>query len=201
MERGRRPPPLHGAVLDRLVAVALALLLAPRLDELRLALAGALLGYATVVKVSNGFFAAAALALVALRLGPRRALPFAAAGLAFAPLVAVYWPKGYPEIPNVPGFSFDQAGRSWADSLIFDPRLVLALLPLALLGLLAVPPWASALLAASVATNALFYTFYEHTHLHPRFLYASLPALFVLDAAGGWLVIRKGSGKARKLGL
>ena len=45
-------------------------------------------------------------------------------------------------------------------------------------------PWASALLGASVATNALFYTFYEHTHLHPRFLYASLPELFVLWAAG-----------------
>jgi hypothetical protein len=181
-----------------LVAVALALLLAPRLDELRLAVAGALLGYATVVRVSNGFFAAAAVALVALRLGPRRALPLAAAGAAFAPLVAVYWPKGYPKIPNVPGFSFDQAGRSWADSLIFDPRMLLVLLPLALLGLLALRPWASALLGASIATNAVFYTFYEHTHLHPRFLYASLPALFVLEAAGGWLVIRKGSGIVRR---
>ena len=51
--------------------------------------------------------------------------------------------------------------------------------------------------ASSIATNAVFYTFYEHTHLHPRFLYASLPALFVLEVAGGWLVIRKGSGKGR----
>jgi hypothetical protein len=184
-----------------LVSVALALLLAPRLEELRLALAGALLGYATVVKVSNGFFAAAAVVLVALRLGPRRTVPLAAAGAAFAPLVAAYWPKGYPEIPNVPGFSVDYAGLSWADSLIFDPRTLLVLLPLALLGLLALRPWASALLGVSIATNALFYTFYEHTHLHPRFLYASLPALFVLEAAGGWLVIRKGSGNARKLGL
>ena len=178
-----------------LVAVALALLLAPRLDELRLALAGALLGFATVVKVSNGLFAAAAVALVAFRLGPRKALPLAAAGAAFAPLVAAYWPKGYPEIPNVPGFSLDQAGRSWADSLLFDPRALLVLLPLALIGLIALRPWVSALLGASIATNAVFYTFYEHTHLHPRFLYASLPALFVLEAAGGWLVIRKGSGK------
>ena len=48
-----------------LVAVVLALLLAPNLSELRLALAGALAGYATVVKVSNGFLAALALALVA----------------------------------------------------------------------------------------------------------------------------------------
>ncbi len=181
-----------------LVAVALALLLAPRLGELRLALAGALLGYATVVKVSNGFFAAAAVALVAVRLGPRRALPLAAAGAAFAPLVAVYWPKGYPEIPNVPGFSADYAGGSWADSLIFDPRTLLVLLPLALIGLIALRPWVSALLGVSIATNALFYTFYEHTYLHPRFLHASLPALFVLEAAGVWLVIRKGSGSRRR---
>ena len=173
-----------------LVAVALALLLAPRLDELRLALAGALLGFATVVKVSNGLFAAAAVVLVAFRLGPRRALPLAAAGAAFAPLVAAYWPKGYPEIPNVPGFSLDQAGRSWADSLLFDPRTLLVLLPLALLGLFALRPWASALLGASIATNAVFYTFYEHTHLHPRFLYASLPALFVLESAGAHRVWR-----------
>jgi len=184
-----------------LVAVALALLLAPGLDELRLAAAGALLGFATVVKVSNGFLAVAAVALVAFRLGPRRALPLAAAGAAFVPLVAVYWPKGYPEIPNVPGFSLEQAGRSWADSFVFDPRTLLMLLPLALVGLFAIRRWAAALLGVSVATNALFYTFYEHTHLHPRFLYASLPASFVLVAAGASLAIRKGSGKKQMAGL
>ena len=149
------------------------------------------------MKVSNGFFAVAAAVLVAARLGPRRALPLAATGVAFAPLVAAYWPKGYPEIPNVPGFSLDQAGRSWADSLLFDPRTLLVLLPLAVLGALALRPWTSALLVAVVATNAAFYTFYEHTHLHPRFLYVALPALFVLEAAGAWLVIRKFWGNVR----
>ena len=184
-----------------LVAAALALLLAPRLDELRLALAGALLGYATVVKVSNAIFGLVAVALVAARLGPRRALPLAAAGVAFAPLVAAYWPKGYPAIPNVPGFSLEQAGRSWADSLLFDPRTLLVLLPLALVGLLALRPWAAALLGLGISLSALFYSFYEHTHLHPRFLYGALPALFVLEAAGGWLVIRKASGSRRITGL
>jgi hypothetical protein len=175
-----------------LVATAIALLLGPRLDELRLALAGVLLGYATVVKLSNGLFAAAAVALVGLRLGPRRTLPLAAGGVAFAPLVAAYWPKGYPAIANVPGFSLAQAGRSWgADTLIFDPRTVLLLLPMAIIGTLALRPWSTALLVALIATNAGFYTFYEHTHLHPRFLHVVLPALFVLEAAGGWLVIRK----------
>jgi hypothetical protein len=184
-----------------LVAVALALLLGSRLDDVRLALAGALLGYATVVRVSNGFLAAAAVLLVALRLGPRRALPLAAAGAAFVPLVAVYWPKGYPKIPDVPGFSVAQAGRSWSESLLFEPRVLLVLLPLAVLGLAAVSHFAAALLGVSIATNAAFYTFYEHTHLHPRFLYATLPALFVLEAAGGWLVIRNLSENVRRAGL
>jgi hypothetical protein len=175
-----------------LVATAIAVLLGQPLDEVRLALAGILLGYATVVKLSNGLFAAAAVGVVAIRAGPRQALPLAVGGLSFAPLVATYWPKGYPTIPDVPGFSLAQAARSWgADTLIFDPRTVALLLPLAVLGMLALRPWASALLVAAIATNAGFYTFYEHTHLHPRFLHVLLPALFVLEAGGGWLVIRK----------
>ena len=192
--------PIAAGSID-LFASALALLVSPRLGETTLALAGVLLGYATVVKVSNGFLAAAALGLVALRLGPKRALPLAAAGAAFAPLVAAYWPRGYPEIPNVPGFSLGQAGRSWADSLIFDPRTLLVLLPLAVLGAFALRPWVAALLVAGPATNAGFYTFYEHTPMHPRFLYAALPALFVLQAAGAWLGIRKVAGAVRKPGL
>jgi hypothetical protein len=66
------------------------------------------------------------------------------------------------------------------------------LLPLALAGVALLRTWGAALLAATVAATAAFYTFYEHTHLHPRFLYVALPALFVLEAAGGWLVLRKG---------
>jgi len=184
-----------------LVAAAIALVLAPTLDPVRLATVGALLGYATVVRPSNGFFAAAAVALLALRLGLRRTLPAAAAGLAWAPLLAVYWPKGYPTIENVPGFSLDQADRTWVDSLLFDPRTLLVLLPPALVGLLAVPRWTAALLGAAIATNAALYTFYEHTHLHPRFLYVVLPALFVLQAAGAWLVIRKAFSARRERGL
>jgi hypothetical protein len=174
-----------------LVATAIALLLSSRLDPIRLATAGGLLGYATVVRPSNGLFAALAVALLALRIGLRRTLPAAAAGLAFAPLVAVYWPKGYPKIENVPGFSLAQADRSWADSLLFDPRALLILLPLALPGLAAVGRWNAALLGGVIATNVALYSFYEHTHLHPRFLYVALPALFALEAAGTWLVIRK----------
>ena len=175
-----------------LVAAAVALVLSPRADDVRLATAGILLGYATVVKVSNGLLAAAVVALVIVRLGPRRTLPLVLAGAAFLPLVAGYWRKGYPSIPNVPGFSLEQAGRSWSESSVFDPLTLLVLLPLALLALALHRTWATALLGLVVAVTAAFYTFYEHTHLHPRFLYVALPSLFVLQAVGGWLVLRKG---------
>jgi hypothetical protein len=176
-----------------LVAVAVALLLSPRIDGVRLALAGAALGFATVVKVSNGFVGAAAVAILAWTLGLRRALPLALGGLAFLPLVAVYWPKGYPEIPNVPTFSGAHVGRNWTDSLIFHPTTLAILLPLAVVGALVLRPLrVPALLGAAVLANAAFYSFYEVTYLHPRFLFASLPALFVLQSAGaaavlGWL--------------
>lgn len=175
-----------------LVTTALALLLSPRLDDTRLAAAGLMFGFATAVKLSNGLLAVAVAALVIRRLGLRRTLPFVAAGLPFAVLVVAYYPKGYPVIPNVPGFSLAQAGRSWSDSSVFDPLTLLILLPLAVVGIALLRNWAAALLGTTVAATAAFYTFYEHTHLHPRFLYVALPALFVLEAAGGWLVLRKG---------
>lgn len=175
-----------------LVTVALALLVAARLEPAALALAGLLLGLATTVRVSNGFLAALAALFVLQRVGLRRSLPYLAAGAPWAVLVAVYWPKGYPVIPNVPGFSLEQAGRSWSDSSVFDPLTLLVLLPLALVAVALRRTWAVALLGLVVAVTAAFYTFYEHTHLHPRFLYVALPALFVLQAVGGWLVLRKG---------
>ena len=52
-----------------------------------------------------------------------------------------------------------------------------------------------------IATNVVLYTFYEHTHLHPRFLYVTLPALFAFEAAGAWLVIRKAFKGRRERGL
>jgi len=168
-----------------LVAVALALVLSPRSTDARLALAGAALGFATVVRLSNGLLAAMALAVVAWR-WRRRALPFALSGLAFAPLVAAYWPKGYPEIPNKPRWGVEFFPESWTDSLVFDARTLLVLAPLALAGAwtLRRRPDALALLAGGIAANALLYSFYEVTAQHPRFLYAVLPALFVLEAAG-----------------
>jgi hypothetical protein len=189
-------------VSTALVATALAVVLAPRPDETRLALAGALLGFAAVVKSSNGLLAVVVVVFVAGRIGVRRTLPLALAGAAWLPLVLAYWPKGYPTIENVPGFSLEQATRSWGtDTLLFDPVTVAILLPFAVLGAFAIDRWSAALLASLILVNAVFYTFYEHTHLHPRFLYVSLPALFVLEAAGAGLAIRKSSESVRNAGL
>ena len=200
MERRRRASPLHGADLDRARRDRDRAPARRSLDAFRLASAGALLGYATVVRPSNGLFAAAAVAPVALSARAARTVPAAAAGVAFVPLVAVYWPKGYPAIENVPGFSARAGPRSWIDTLMFDPRTLLVSCRWPCSGSPRCGRWTSALLGAVIATNVALYTFYEHTHLHPRFLYVTLPALFVLEAAGAWLVIRKVSRSAQNAG-
>jgi len=174
-----------------LVAVALALLLRPDRSDLQLALAGVLLSYATLVKLSNGLVAVLAVIVVALFLEPKRALPLAAGAATWLPAIAAYWPLGYVQeengrslLPPDP-FSLDYAWRSWGDSLLFSPRALLVLLPLAVLGALGLRRrFALALLLTFTLANALFYSVYEVTYLHPRFLFASLPALFVLWAAG-----------------
>ena len=178
-------------VSTALVAVALALVLQPERTDVQLALAGVLLSYATLVKVTNGFAAVLVVALVALCLGTRRALPLIAGGLSFAPALAAYWPLGYVReqggsdlIPPDP-FSAGYVLRNWTESLLFGPRALAVLLPLAILGVVAVRRgFALWLLLALVLVNPVVYSFYEHTDVHPRFLFASLPPLFVLWAAG-----------------
>ena len=167
-----------------LVTTALALLLSPRLDELRVAVAGVALSLATAVKLSNGLLAAAG-ALVLLAFRRPVVLPYVAGALTFAPVVAVYWPKGYDAQRREP-FSLEYAGRSWSDSLLFSPRTLVVLVPLALVGAIALRSWRSRLLlAAWIVPTAALYTFYRVTWEHPRFLFAALPAAFVLWVTGG----------------
>ena len=74
---------------------------------------------------------------------------------------------------------------SWTHSSIFTPHTLAIIVPLAAIGVAAVArPWALALVLAFLLVNPIFYSFYANTAKHPRFLYASLPALFVLWAAG-----------------
>jgi hypothetical protein len=179
-----------------LVAVALALLLSPRTTDVRLAVAGAALGFAMTVRLSNGLLLAGALALLVARVGLRRSLPFAAAGAAFMPLVAVYWAKGYAAILDVDpdawpsdAFAPDRAITAWSDSLLFTPAMLLLLVPLAALGAGRLwPGWPFQLLVFWALLNPLFYSFYFVTPLHPRVLFASLPAVFVLWVVGAMTV-------------
>ena len=100
--------------------------LSPRRTQLQLALAGCALSAATLVKVSNGLLAAAALVVVFLRGRTREALPYLAGALSLAPLVAVYWPLSYPKLfdnpQSWPRDPFDPGHivTSWTHSSIFD---------------------------------------------------------------------------------
>ena len=74
---------------------------------------------------------------------------------------------------------------SWTHSSIFDPHTLAIVVPLAVVGAFGVRrPWAVALVVAFLLINPVFYSFYANTAQHPRFLYASLPELFTLWAAG-----------------
>jgi hypothetical protein len=170
-------------------ATALALLLSPRATPLRLATAGCALSLATLVKDSNALLAAVALAALLWRFreAPARVLPFLAGGLSLVVPFAVYWRLGYPQLYDNPKswpehpFALHYAGRSWSHSLLFDWRTVAILAAFAAVGALALRrPWPLAVVVAWVLVNAVFYSFYANTPLHPRFLYASLPPLFVL---------------------
>jgi hypothetical protein len=164
---------------------------------MRLALAGCALGAATLVKLSNALLAAAALAVVFLRGRTRDALPYLAGALALAPLVAVYWPISYPKLFNNPQswprdpFDAGHIVSSWTHSSIFTPHTLAIVVPLAAIGIAGiVRPWALALVLAFLLINPVFYSFYANTAQHPRFLYASLPELFVLWAAGIAVLVR-----------
>lgn len=174
-----------------LVTTAMALVLAPRAGARTLALAGVLLSYATLTKLPNALTAALVLALLVWRVGARRTLPYLAGALSLAPLVAAYWPKSYPRLFGNPGSwprdAFDVAHvvPGWTHSLLFRPHALALLVPLALVGLAGVRrPWPLALVLGWLLVNPVFYSFYANLAQHPRFLYASLPALFVLWAAG-----------------
>jgi hypothetical protein len=174
-----------------LVTTGAALVLSPQLTTMRLALGGCALSAATLAKISNALLAVAALAVVYARGRRRDALPYLAGAVSLAPLVAVYWPLSYPKLFDNPQswprdpFDAGHVVSSWTHSSIFDPHTLAIVAPLAVIGAFSVRrPYALALVLAFLLINPVFYSFYANTALHPRFLYASLPELFVLWAAG-----------------
>ncbi len=176
-----------------LVATALAILLARGSDSRRLVLGGALLGYATLVRLSDVLILVCVLVAQLAWRERRAALVTAAAAAAFAPAVLLYWPKGYPALkpPVFPKHPFElhYARAAWGSSYLWHPLVVVALVPLALLGILRARRWAAALLWSCVGVTALFYTFYQVTPEHPRFLYVVLPIVLVFWAAGAVAVV------------
>ncbi|MBV8065122.1 MAG: hypothetical protein JOY73_06340 [Actinobacteria bacterium] len=173
-----------------LVTGSAALLLSPRMTPMRLALAGCALSVATTVKVSNAVTAGIVLVILLVRYR-RDVLPYLAGALAFAPVVLVYWPLSYPKLygkaKSWPHDAFDvhHVVSSWTHSSIFTPHTLAIIAPLAVIGAFGLSrPWTLALVLAYLMVNPVFYSFFANTPEHPRFLYASLPELFVLWAAG-----------------
>lgn len=174
-----------------LVVVSVALLLRPATQQLGHAGAGLAIGYATATRLTNGIMGLVLAVLVAWRHGWRRAVPFAAGGLVSLPLVLVYWPKGYIGIldgnapPSFRPWGLSYASDAWTQSLIYTPRLLLLLAPLLVIGGAAIRDrWVLAVLSTPIVANVVFYSFYYVTAIHPRFLYATLPFVFVLEATG-----------------
>jgi hypothetical protein len=194
-------------VSTALVAASLALVLVERPSAFRLSCTGVLLSFATLVKSTNGIVAAVMAIICALYLGRRRVIPLVAGGLTFLPAVIAYWPRGYPKITGATAErpavapSLDAAARNWLDSLVFSPRALLVLVPLAALGVTRVRgAFARALLVVPVLANAAFYTGYAYTAEHPRFLYVSLPAVLVLCAAGAETLVSTARNATRRRG-
>lgn len=174
-----------------LVTVALLLVTDERLGATTAVAAGLLLGFSTVVKLSDGFIAAVVVAIVVLRYGLRRGALVVLGGAVSLPILLGYWHNGY--IDDFNGVAAPPGGRyqlrflheNLTGSTVFTPWMLLLLLPLAAVGFVTVRGWfARALLVAPIAVTVVAYATYYWTAQHPRFFYVVMPAVFVLQAAG-----------------
>ena len=145
------------------------------------------------VRLSNTVIAVCAVVFTVLRDGWRTGLWLAAAGLAFLPVVAAYWPLGYESLPESTfredAFALRYAAAAWRDSELWGLASLVALVPLAVVGTFEIPRREAVFLWAWILGTALFYTFYFYTPLHPRFLLVVLPAVFVLWSAGVLMLV------------
>lgn len=179
-----------------LITSGLAIVVDRKLDDVHAAWAGGLLGLATLVRVSNVLIAACVLVFLVVLRDRRVAAVYAAAAAAWAPAVLLYWPKGYPDLkpPVFPAhpFALSYVRHAWTDSYLWRPVVIAVILPVALLGIRRAARDVSALLWSCIAATVVFYSFYELTPLHPRFLYAVLPVVLVYWAAGASLAFTAG---------
>jgi hypothetical protein len=149
---------------------------------------GALLGLASLVRVSNGLIAACVILALLMRGDSRRAVAASGGGLAFLPALLLFWPKGYPRLqpPVYPAHPFElaYARTAWTHSLLWHPAVLVVIVPVAILGALFVNRAVAAVLGSAVVATAVLYSFYQLTPLHPRFLFVALPPVFIFWAAG-----------------
>jgi len=115
--------------------------------------------------------------------------------VSFVPVIGAWWPHGYAALFNRPDvwpkhpFGISHVVPAWRDSLLFTPRALAVLVPLAVAGVVLVRPLAARVLVAGVVlVNVVFYSFYANTPQHPRFLYVAFPELFTLCASGAVLL-------------
>ena len=180
-----------------LVVASVALLLRPATQQLGRAGAGLAIGYATAVKLTNGVVGAVLAVLVALAsrleagaaVRRRSARLGAARDRLLAEGVRRHVRRGNLGHVRIPGRS-SYIDDAWRHSLLFTPLLLALLAPLLVVGCFAVRDrWALAVVATPIVVNAVVYSFYDVTALHPRFLYVTLPFVFVLEAAGALAVV------------
>ena len=181
-----------------LVIGAIALLLRPTPTDLVVVVAGLALGFATVVKLSDGLIAAGLIGVLLVARRWRQALLVAVGGIVSAPILLAYWGKGMStpttarsHRPTAPGAS-TMSAPAWGDSLLFSPLLVTLLVVPAVVGVMTLRTMvARALVVVPVVLTVALYSVYYVTALHPRFLFVVLPLVFVLDAAAlVWLAER-----------
>jgi len=178
------------------VAAGIALALVRGRPPWALVTAGIIFGYATAVRPTNIVFAIAAAILFAAERDWRSTGRFVAGGVAVLPIMLAFLPKkrGYDlelarDETGLPLWSNDYLASTFTDSSVWRPLLLALLLPLVVVGVMALRsrPVALMLLGGALA-NAAIYSFFRATFEHPRYLQAGLPALLVLWTAGAaWL--------------
>lgn len=180
-----------------LCTTTLALVLRPGQTATGFVLAGLAAGCATLTRPTNALLAALVVAVVLARRGLRPAALLAAGGLVVVPVFGAFLPKrhgyalsGTGETGIFTGFSPHNVLPTFSDSPLWGGRALGALLPPALLGLASVGGEAAALLGGWVVLNTAFYAFVPMTAGTPRYLFAALPALLVLWAAGASTAVR-----------
>jgi hypothetical protein len=180
-----------------LCTTTIALVLKPSQTSVGFVLAGFAAGYATLTRPTDALLAALVVAVVLLRRGFRPAAYLAGGGLTVLPVFIAFLPKrhgyslsGSGQTGVFTGFSVHNLLPTFENSPLWDGRALGVLLPPAIIGLASVAGEAAVLLGGWVVLNTAFYAFVPMTAGTPRYLFAALPALFVLWAAGAAAVVR-----------